>query len=163
MPPEFSVTDEVSNNTKPVTNEQFVYDNEQAVSNYRKLFTRGSSLTKEILERVQHAEVANRTKYICGYEFKTRHIWSKSSISFFINIFQKKSFSTLSCIILLFRGQWILIFILLIHAWSPLNIFFWVIYVNIWLYINCKVATTIVNQFFLHNSWTERDRKNLFR
>lgn len=68
------MNDEVKGSTK-VANmiEQQPYDREQAISNYRKLFTRGSSLTKEILGRVQHVEVAKGRRKIFGYEFQLRH------------------------------------------------------------------------------------------
>lgn len=52
-------------------------DKSNLANNCGQFFTKGPALTKDIITKVQRADLVNKRNFICGYEFKRRHIWGK--------------------------------------------------------------------------------------
>lgn len=46
-------------------------------ANCSQIFSKGPRLTKDLVNKVKKRELANHRTFICGQEFKRRHIWSE--------------------------------------------------------------------------------------
>lgn len=55
-------------------------DRGNLASNCSQIFAKGPQLTKDIVTKMKRADLGNDRKFLCGHEFKTRHIWVLASL-----------------------------------------------------------------------------------
>lgn len=54
-----------------------VYKPSNLEMNCNQIFVKGPALTKDILEKMQRADIVPRSTFLFGYELKTRRFWGK--------------------------------------------------------------------------------------